>query len=164
MGNLLWFFIGAGAATVYTRRRDHLQQHEDFQSGGSSHRCHSHSPQTHSSQEVAQASSPDTEPFFRNAPSINNSAPTPSLSQDASGSSSTTSSSDPWAVEKERMREIGNQVGVNVLEFSESTLDTLLSSIASMKARVVQQRLDREKHEEKKNVVEEQKQDPLRYV
>ncbi|KAJ3880267.1 hypothetical protein F5051DRAFT_171323 [Lentinula edodes] len=164
MGNLLWFFIGAGAATVYTRRRDHLQQHEDFQSGWSSHRCHSHSSQIPSSQEVAQASSPNREPFFPSAPWTNNSASTPSLSQNASGSNSTTSLSDPWAVEKERMREIGNQVGVNVLEFSESTLDTLLSTIASMKARVVQQRLDREKHEEKKNVVEGQIQDPPRYV
>ncbi|KAJ3865822.1 hypothetical protein EV359DRAFT_62825 [Lentinula novae-zelandiae] len=160
MGNLLWFFIGAGAATVYTRRRDHLQQHEDFQSGWPSHRCHSHSSQIPSSQEVAQASSPNREPFFPSAPWTNNSASSPSLSQDASGSNSTTSSSDPWAVEKERMREIGNQV----LEFSESTLDTLLSTIASMKARVVQQRLDREKHEEKKNVVEGQIQDPPRYV
>ncbi|KAJ4482590.1 hypothetical protein J3R30DRAFT_3700137 [Lentinula aciculospora] len=159
MGNLLWLFIGAGAATVYARRH----QHEGFQSGGSAHGCHSRiSRSSASPPEVAQPPSPQRDTFFPDAPWNNHSASAPP-SQNIPNTSST-SSLDPWAAEKERMREIGSQVGVNVLEFSESTLDTLLTSIASMKARVVQQRLDREKQEEMKKAAGEQKPDPPRYV
>ncbi|KAE9404819.1 hypothetical protein BT96DRAFT_988914 [Gymnopus androsaceus JB14] len=63
------------------------------------------------------------------------------MSGSSSASKSTTyfpstspSSLDPWAAEKERLQEIANQVGVTVGALSESTLDTLLSSIENIKA------------------------------
>ncbi|KAJ3747758.1 hypothetical protein DFH05DRAFT_1522115 [Lentinula detonsa] len=144
MGNLLWFFLGAGAATMYAKRRNHLE-HEG--------RCSSHPHSARnisSSPEIDQPASTQKNTFIPSAPWNSHSA---SVASPTSGTSLILSS-DPWAVEKERIREISSQVGDNVLDFSESTLDTLLSNIASMKAKIVQQRLDRERHE----------QDPLRDI
>ncbi|KAJ3992849.1 hypothetical protein F5050DRAFT_1786213 [Lentinula boryana] len=143
MGNLLWFFLGAGAATMYAKRRNQLE-HEG--------RCnHPHSARNiSSSPERDQPASTQKNTFIPSAPWNSHSASVASPTSDTSP----TLSSDPWAVERERMREIGSQVGDNVLDFSESTLDTLLSNIASMKAKIVQQRLDRERHD----------QNPLRHV
>ncbi|KAF9063324.1 hypothetical protein BDP27DRAFT_1335335 [Rhodocollybia butyracea] len=158
MGNLLWFFVGAGAATMYAKR--HSQEGSHW---GMNHRCHSHnSPgpsQPLPSSPSDNSTAPKEQPYFTpwNKPTAPLSTQDNSIPQG--------SSSDPWASEKERIKEIGTQVGVNVLEFSESTLDTLLSSIESMKARVVQQRLEREKQEaEQRRVVEERKLNPPRYV
>ncbi|KAJ3840257.1 hypothetical protein F5878DRAFT_613728 [Lentinula raphanica] len=149
MGSFLWFFVGAGAATMYARRQN---QHEGTWSHHSCHRTQSSRNITPPpSSEVDQTGSTRKEPFFPSAPWNNPAAQAavPSSSLGHPSTSPSTSSPDPWAAEKERMREIGSQLGDNVLEFSESTLDTLLSSIASMKAKLVQQRLEREGQDQK---------------
>ncbi|KIK70016.1 hypothetical protein GYMLUDRAFT_53137 [Collybiopsis luxurians FD-317 M1] len=158
MGNLLWFFLGAGAATM-----------------GGSHWGHGHRCHRHFSHGPAPPLPSDAPPQANNNMNANRDAffSNPSWNRDSSSASSSSSPSqgaaasapDPWAAEKERMREIGNQVGVNVLEFSESTLDTMLSSIQNMKTRVIQQRQEREKLEaEQKRSAEEQRMNPPRYV
>ncbi|KAF5380800.1 hypothetical protein D9757_007122 [Collybiopsis confluens] len=157
MGSFLWFFLGAGAATWYSKHHD--RQWGSHQWGHRwNDRCDNHGP-------ASQAAPSDAPP--QTPVNVNSSASSPSSSSAPfQGAGSTAApASDPWATEKERMREIGAQVGVNVLEFSESTLDTLLSSIQNMKAKVVQQRFEREKLEaEQKRLAEEQRMNPPRYV
>ncbi|KAE9397486.1 hypothetical protein BT96DRAFT_70139 [Gymnopus androsaceus JB14] len=133
MGNLLWFLLGVGVATMYAKRRNRLQYQGQGSHWGGSYQCH---------YDAYFSFGPLTIP-----PNLSTSSPVaPPQGAVPTNTSSGTSPSllDPWAAEKERLQEIGNQVGVNVGELSESTLDTFLSSIESMKAKVIQQRQERE--------------------
>lgn len=119
-GGLLWFFLGAGAATMYHHK--HTDHNSESQSGWG--RCHAH----------LRANGPHQAlPPLNAAPG--GQAPSPSFANDSlpgpSHSAATPPTGpvpDPWAAEKERMMEIGKQVGVNV-GFFEAPLQTLLMNI-----------------------------------
>ena len=95
MGSLLWFLLGVGVATMYAKRHNRLQYPGHGSHWGGSYQCH---------YDAYLSFGPLTIP-----PNLSTSSPV-APPQGAISPSLL----DPWAAEKERLQEIGNQVGVAV--------------------------------------------------
>jgi len=180
---LLWFIIGAGAATYWHR------SHEMHAHGHYWH-CVSHANRRRIEDVQAQQQAAATTHSDASVPSSN--APAPSLSTSAALSSqfgngmqptppqpprwawaNASQSSDgtfgwnqkEWEEDKERLRELQRRAQDTMVEMSESTLDSILSTVESMKGKLAEHRALREQQQKQyEDELERAKKEPRRYV
>jgi len=70
-----------------------------------------------------------------------------------------------WEEEKERMWAMGRQAGDTMSELSETTLENVLSTVESLKAKVAEHRAEREQQRKLfEQQMQEQKKEPRHYV
>ncbi|KAK1228854.1 hypothetical protein PQX77_008096 [Marasmius sp. AFHP31] len=65
----------------------------------------------------------------------------------ANPSLNATSGTQQWDADRARLQEVGRQVGDTVTDLSEASLDMLLTTVQSMKEKLAQHRMDRERFE-----------------
>lgn len=106
-GGFLWFFIGAGAATMYSNAKRNRNPENDSEWGWG--RCHGHFGRDR----AAQALNPPPPTTSSNVSELQTPPASLPFAPIPSGSG-TSAIADPWTAEKERVRDIGKQVGVNV--------------------------------------------------
>ncbi|THV01130.1 hypothetical protein K435DRAFT_963674 [Dendrothele bispora CBS 962.96] len=195
---LLWFFVGAGAATWYQKHHD-LEHARYWGYGPYSREYYGHrsSPAGcgHASSmnppvETSSATSDGpgdltSESRGRNWPSHppwegrswgwgpGPRGPLPSHAPHQGGepASNSPAAGAPnqdqltFVMERERIMDMSRNIGNTVSELSESALDTLMDSAAALKAKLAEQRRQREQLElERKQEEEHRRMNPPRYV
>jgi len=74
-------------------------------------------------------------------------------------------SNQQWEEEKEKMWAMGRQAGDTASELSEATLEHVLSTVETLKAKLAEHRAERERqHKHFEQQMEQQKKEPRHYV
>ncbi|KAG1881266.1 hypothetical protein F4604DRAFT_471658 [Suillus subluteus] len=154
---ILWFILGAGAATFWHCNRQ-MREHRAQYFPCVMHRRHVEGSGEHPTPPVY--SKPD--------------APTPQEQRwnfiyrrqpDRDGDGTAGWNQREWEEDKERLKDIQKRTEDAMLDMSESTLESIVSTVEALKTKLAQHKTQRE--QERKNYEEElerQKKDPLRYV
>ncbi|KAF8074898.1 hypothetical protein FPV67DRAFT_603475 [Lyophyllum atratum] len=127
---LIWFFIGAATATWWIK-------HKEGRHGGSNHHCIRAPVQP---PVLSSHSDPDPWSTRRVTRAINGIPPAEVSNND-------------WDEEKQRVAELSQSAGDKLAELSEATLDTVLTTVEVLKAKLAEHRAERDKkmEEERKN-------------
>ncbi|KAF9466054.1 hypothetical protein BDZ94DRAFT_1251991 [Collybia nuda] len=138
----VWFFIGAATATWWIKAKE---AHH-----GQASWSHCIRPPL---QSLPASPNPDAPWTPRDIPRTINSIPP------AESWSDQQSQTKAQIEEKDRMAALGNQAGDKMVELSEATLDTVLTTVEMLKAKLAEHRAEREKQLE-----EDRKRNPPRLV
>jgi len=132
---LIWFFVGAATATWWIK-------HKEGWHGGSRHciRAPIQPPV------LSSSSNPDSWSTSGVAKAINGIPPAELSNND-------------WNEEKQRVAELSQSAGDKLAELSEATLDTVLTTVEVLKAKLAEHRAERDKQLE-----EERRKNSLRLV
>ncbi|GLB41884.1 hypothetical protein LshimejAT787_1004840 [Lyophyllum shimeji] len=121
---LIWFFIGAAAATFW-------HKHKEAKHGVG---WHPHCLRAPIQPPVLSSSAnPDRRSMHGVSKAINNIPP------------AELSNSTEWNEEKQRMAELSRSAGDKLAELSEATLDTVLTTVEVLKAKLAEHRAERDK-------------------
>ncbi|KAH8825419.1 hypothetical protein DL96DRAFT_184129 [Flagelloscypha sp. PMI_526] len=149
MSRLLWFLVGAGAATLWAEKHAYMQR------GGPNGQqwCHNGWHQRHARLQEAQQQ--DVNPSL---PSPSNEGKKRVVSAPSTPIPGGSSSPFNWEIEGERLR---RQATDAAAELSESTLNTLQTTLEGLREKLQQHKVQREALRQQE---EERKRNPPRYV
>jgi len=166
---LVWFILGGVAATWWIKHKE-MRAHERYMGYCARQPIQPAAP-------PAPAPSPE---MNGNAPSQNQNTNVPPRTHwggnpEAHYEASRATPSPPpmpfgwsnqqWEEEKEKMWAMGRQAGDTMSELSESTLENVLSTVESLKAKLAEHRAEREQQRKLfEQQMEERKKEPRHYV
>ncbi|KXN84263.1 hypothetical protein AN958_12836 [Leucoagaricus sp. SymC.cos] len=163
---LLWFFIGAGAATWWHK---HREMHNSSWTWGHCRRAAIHNnpnnvpiataPVAEGSAANQSANTPDSSFSFKDIPkTINNIPP-------AGWGWGERKETERYQEEQDRLAELRRQTTEVMSDMTEATLESILSGAEALKAKLVATREQRKKQEEQlKREIEEQARNPPRLI
>lgn len=135
---LVWFFIGAGSATLLIKHKEASLHSDNKRYWGHCFRAPIQVP-----------------PSLPNSPLQNNTDSSKYPHPQPWGLGD-----EQWEADKEKLIAIARQAQDAMADLSESTLDSIITSIEAIKAKLAENRAQREKQQEN----EQRKQDPSRWV
>ncbi|KAF9022818.1 hypothetical protein BDZ89DRAFT_1137113 [Hymenopellis radicata] len=157
-GGFFWFLIGAGTATMFTKHQQYHQRQQDAYGPGPSPSCRRH---------AVPPPSPNPSPAPNAAPPSGWGWGAGPVTQAVEQQQQPQSHPQPpryegrgfWGrrdappsspEDRERdFRQLRNQAGDAMTEFSEATLDTLMTTIQAAKAKLADRRVQREAEEQR---------------
>ncbi|KAK0457690.1 uncharacterized protein EV420DRAFT_473502 [Desarmillaria tabescens] len=155
---LLWFVLGAGAATLFMKHREAARVNGKFYWG----HCQRHS--------VNYGPVPPQSRIAQWREETENWKPTPPPAVPVGnsvyeGNYSSGWREQEWDAEKEKMKAFGKQAQDAMTDMSEATLDSLLATVTALKQKLAQHRAQREQQEKLlEEEIEQHKKHPPRFV
>ncbi|KAF9501399.1 hypothetical protein BDN71DRAFT_1501119 [Pleurotus eryngii] len=169
----VWFSFGAIAATIWAKRMECYPQGRSY---GHCYRVPPHylppptppptprTPETTEEPSLWSADASNVSSVIKGLPQAINNIP-PADDSRLPRSFGERVQQEKWEEEKERMLELGRQVGDSMAEISEATLDSVMSAIEALKNKVTMHRIQREEQRKKlEKEVEQEKSKPFRWV
>ncbi|KAG2145115.1 hypothetical protein DEU56DRAFT_788845 [Suillus clintonianus] len=155
---ILWFMLGAGAATFWNCGRQMRENRAHyFPCVMQARRVEGSGEQPNTPPVSSKSDAPASQEhrwnfIYRNQP-------------DRNGDGTAGWNQREWEEDKERLKEIQKRTEDAMLDMSESTLESIISTVESLKNKLAQHKIQREQQQKKyEEELERQKKNPPRFV
>ncbi|KAH7914848.1 hypothetical protein BJ138DRAFT_1143092 [Hygrophoropsis aurantiaca] len=160
---IFWFIIGAGAATFWHRSREIREHRGQFG-------CVMQNRRLNAPGEFSAPASASTPPANVSTP-YQDPAPVPQpggwdwTAPQRSSDGTVGWNQQDWDENKERMKQLQKRAEDVMADMSESTLDSIVSTVETLKGKIAEHRAEREQQQKRlEEELERQKKEPRRYV